>query len=78
MEIIKFFDKSPFVSISNVPFEVYLLTPIGCFVYYDENYLFLNKGDVVILEENGKDYEIEEKVYNSYLKKWFYSLKFVV
>ena len=77
MEIIKIFNQSPFVSISSKPFEVELVTPRGCFVYYDENFLFLNKGDVIVLEENGKVYEIQEKIYHAYLKKWKYLLKIV-
>ncbi len=36
MEIIKVFNQSPFVSVSSKPFEVELVTPRGCFVYYDE------------------------------------------
>ena len=77
MEIIKVFNQSPFVSVSSKPFEVELVTPRGCFVYYDENFIFLNKGDVIILEENGKVYEIQEKIYHSHLKKWKYLLKIV-
>lgn len=77
MEIIKVFNESPFVSVSSKPFEVELVTLRGCFVYYDENFLFLNKGDVIILEENGKVYEIQDKIYHAYLKKWKYLLKIV-
>ena len=40
MEIIKVFNQSPFVSVSSKPFEVELVTPRGCFVYYDENFIF--------------------------------------
>ena len=77
MEVIKMFNQRPFVSVSSKSFEVELVTPIGCFIYYDESFLFLNKGDLIVLEENGKVYEIQEKIYHAYLKQWKYLLKIV-
>ena len=75
MEIIKVFNQSPFVSVSSKPFEVELVTPRCCFVYYDENFIFLNKGDLIVLEDNGKVYEIVDKIYHAHLKIWKYSLR---
>ena len=42
---------------------------------YPKDFIFLNKGDLIVLEDNGKVYEIVDKIYHAHLKIWKYSLR---